>query len=192
MNRTVLIVLGVAGALGLVFALIFGIMLVTTNNTCVRYETTLQASKDVSKSQYDNFWKSVKEVAQVPSQYSGDMQKVYLGLMEGRYKGKNPLMNWIQESNPNFDASLYKQVQQVIESGRNDFKATQTDMIDKARAYKSYVKQFPTSMLASFVGKPSADFKWSDYEPVTSDETANAFETRKDKTLDVFSKGDAR
>lgn len=193
MNKTVLLVLGVLAALGVVTATVFGLMVVTTNNTCVTYEASLKAQKDVTKSNYDNFWKGVKEVAQVPSQYSKDMKETYTAIMGARYEKNNKvLMNWITEANPNFDASMYKQVQQVIESGRNDFHATQTTMIDKARAYKTYVGKFPTSFLARLAGHPGPDFKWSDYEPVTSGETEDAFQTRKDKALNVFDKGDSR
>jgi len=190
MNKTTMLVIGVVLALLCVPVLIVGAMLVSTNNQCVTQEATLNALKQQSASQYDTFWKSVKEVAQVPSQYSKDMKETYQGIMDGRYKDKNPLMNWIKESNPNFDSSMYKQVQQVIESGRNDFKDTQKQMIDGAREYKTYVGKFPTSLLAGFVGYPK--IKWEDFEPVTSDRTDGAFKTRKDEAVDVFNKGEAK
>ncbi len=184
MKKGMVIGLVLVGAF-IVFPLIVLFSLgVSTNNKCVTAEAGLVALKEQSKNQYDSFWKSVKEVAQVPNQYSKDFQKTYMGIMEGRYKDKNPLMNWIKEANPNFDASLYKQVQQVIEAGRNDFKNTQKQMIDGAREYKTYIGQFPTVIFVRFLGFPK--IKFEDYEPVTSDRTEDAFKTRKDQAVNVF------
>lgn len=192
MNKTLIVVLGVLAVVVGLPLVIGTIMCVSTNNTCVTYEANLAAVKQQSKSQYDTFWKSVKEVAQVPSQYSKDMKETYAAIMDSRYKDKNPLMNWIKEANPNFDSSMYKQVQQVIESGRNDFKDSQKQMIDSAREYKTYVQKMPTSFIAHLMGHPGPDFKWSDYEPVTSDRSEDAFATRKDEAVDVFNKGAAK
>jgi len=176
----------------MVFLAVVGIGIVTlfgtyisVNNTCLAKEATLAATKDQSKSVYDNFWKKVKEVAQVPAEYNKGMAETYSKIMDARYKNsKGVMMNWIKEANPNFDASLYVKIQQVIESGRNDFQASQKLMIDQSRDYKTYVGQIPTNIFASLAGYPKVN--WEDYAPVTSDETDNAFKTRKADAVNVF------
>ena len=181
MSKTAL----VAGAAVVVFGLVLAGTYVSVNNTCLAKEATLEATKDQSKSVYDNFWKKVKEVAQVPAEYNKGMAETYSKIMDARYKNsKGVMMNWIKKANPNFDASLYVKIQQVIESGRNDFQASQKLMIDQSRDYKTYVGQIPTSFFASLAGYPKVD--WKDFAPVTSNETDNAFETHKAAAVNVF------
>lgn len=191
MNKTVAIVLVVLAVLIGVPA-VFGIgFYVSTSNTCVQKEATLVATKDQSKSVYDNFWKKVKEVAQVPEEYNKNMKETYTAIMNARYQNStNLMMNWIKEANPAFDASIYKQVQQVIESGRNDFQDSQKQMIDQVRDYKTYIGQMPASFFVRMAGYPK--IKWEDFEVLTSDRTDSAFKTHKDAAVDVFSKGDAK
>lgn len=191
MNRNLIIALAVIGVLFFGTIGIFGIGYVSINNTCVAKEATLTATKDNSKSVYDNFWKKVKEVAQVPAEYQKGMQQTYAAIMTGRYENsQHVMMNWIKEANPSFDSSMYKQVQQVIESGRNDFQASQMQMVDQVRDYKTYVGQMPTSFFARLAGYPK--IKWEDFEVLTSDRTDDAFKTHKDAAVNVFDHSDAK
>ena len=191
MNRTLLIVLGICGFLFVGSLAIVAIGYVSVNNTCVAKEATLTATKDNSKSVYDNFWKKVKEVAQVPAEYQNGMKETYAAIMDARYKNSSKvMMNWIKEANPNFDSSMFVRVQQVIESGRNDFQDSQKQMIDQVRDYKTYVGQMPTSFFAHLAGYPK--IKWEDFEVLTSDRTDDAFKTHKDEAVDVFNKGAAK
>jgi len=191
MNRTLVLIFAGIFGIGLLGLIVLAGSYVSINNTCVAKEASLAASKDNSKTVYDNFWKKVKEVGQVPAQYSKDMAETYSKIMDARYANTTKVaMNWIQEANPNFDPSMYKQVQQVVESSRNDFQASQKDMIDRVRDYKTYVGQMPTSFFARMAGFPKIDFK--DYEVMTSDRTDDAFKTHKDQEVDVFNSKDAK
>ena len=186
MNRSLIILIAVL-ALGALGIFVLGGEYISVHNTCVAKEASLEASKDQSKSVYDNFWKKVKEVASVPSNYSKDMAETYAKIMNARYGNSTQVaMNWIKEANPNFDSSMYKQVQEVVESGRNDFQASQKDMIDRVRDYKTYVGQLPTSFFASMGGFPKIN--WKDYEVLSSERTDNAFQTHQDDAVDPFAK----
>ena len=188
MNRTVLIILGLFAVCFVGTLAVLGIGYVSVHNTCNAKEATLMATKDQSKSVYDNFWKKVKEVAQVPAEYSKDMGDTYAKIMNARYGNSNKvMMNWIKEANPNFDSSMYTKVQQVVESGRNDFQDSQKQMIDQVRDYKTYVNSMPTSFFAGLAGYPK--IKWEDFEVLTSERTDDAFKTHKDQAVDVFGKG---
>ena len=64
-------------------------------------------------------------------EYKEAFREIYPQLIEGRYsQGDGSLMKWIQESNPNFDTSLYKDLMNSIEVERTYFAAEQKKMLD--------------------------------------------------------------
>jgi len=182
---------------------------ISWNNTGISLEETTTAQVKQNKNLYDGFWKKVKEVAQVTQEYKGDAKDLYIGLMEARYpKGENPLMKWIQESNPTLDVSVYKKIQDVIEAGRNEFMRGQQDLADKQRRYKTHLRQFPGSLYQDSFDLPTIltgemapgkdlddDGKLTvfDYPIVTSTKTETVFkEGKDDEALDVFGKKPAK
>jgi len=176
MNKTLVGVGVVTGVLGVIF--LFSI--IGVNNNCITQEATIKAQYGQNQNNYDNMWKRIKEVAQVPSMYTEDLKKVYDSAISGRYgaNGSKAMFNWIKEHNPNFDGTLYKQVQQVIESGRLSFADDQKILLDKKRGYETYLNQFPTNVIGkNLLGFPKIEL--AKYDIVTSEETTTAFETKK-------------
>lgn len=149
------------------------------NNELVSLEMGIKAQYKQNQNNYDNMWKKFKEVTQGATMYSEDLKKVYDSAIQGRYgeNGSQAMWQWLKEQNPNLDASLYKKIQVVVESGRTSFSADQTSLIDKKRVYETKIAQFPASMVASFLGFPKIDL--DEYDIVTSDKTQDAFETKK-------------
>ena len=149
------------------------------NNNCVRQENGLEAQYQANESNYSNYFNKLKETAQVPNMYVDGLRKVYGDVMKGRYgsDGSKAVMQFIQESNPSVDSSLYVQIQRVIEAGRNSFDADQRMLLDKRRTYLDTIHQFPGSMFASLLGFPKVDL--TKYDPVINDETEKAFNTHK-------------
>lgn len=163
-----------------IIATIFGV-----NNICVQQEQTVVAQYDQNRNNYDNYFKKLKETAQVPDMYVASFKKVYDGIMKGRYgaDGSKAAFQWIQENNPVFDSSIYRQIQEVIEAGRNSFEANQKSLLDKKRVYQTYLGQMPDGFFASMLGFPKIDL--TKYGIVTSEATEVIFDTKKSEPIKI-------
>lgn len=153
---------------------------ISINNTCVTMEATVKAQYKQNQNNYDNYFKTLQEAAQVPSMYMNDLKKVYDGSMSGRYgqSGSRATWQFIKEHNPTIDSSMYVKIQTIIESGRKDFENNQRMLLDKKRVYEdTFLKKFPTSFVASALGYPKIDLASMDI--VTSEETEKTFKTKK-------------
>lgn len=179
-------IVAIGVVVGLVVLLFVGIgIVVSTNNTCVVHEAGIKAQYDQNKNNYDNYFKKLMEAAQVTDAYRDDMQKLYDGVMAGRYgaNGSQAMMQWIKEHNPNVDAALYRQLQQIIEAGRNGFEADQKQLIDKKRSYEIYTASFPRNLAVSVLGFPKIDL--AKYGIVTSERTEQDFERKKSEPFKI-------
>lgn len=189
---------------GLALVLVVGFASVTGwYNSSVSLEEGIKAQYMNNKNEYDAFWKKVKEVAQVPDKYKEDFKEVLVSETEAKFGegGSNAVMQWFKDRDINFDATQYTRIQDVIESGRNDFKRAQTELLDKQRKYRTHLKTFKGKMVGSLfsfpnpVGgelAPAKDLDGDgfltvlDYPIVTSQKTEKAFAEGQDEALDVF------
>lgn len=174
---------------GLAFLVLGGVACsvgVGTYNGLITQEEGVKAQYKQNQNNYDNMWKKFREASQVSTQYTNDLKKVYDSAIQSRYgkQGSGAMMQWLKEHNPNFDAGMYKNLQQLVESGRNSFEANQKMLIDKRRAYETDLRVFPNSVLASVMGFPKIDL--DKYDIVTSGATDKAFETGKADEVKLF------
>lgn len=170
------------GVISFILISIFSIIgyIISVNNTCVTMEATIKAQYKQNQNNYDNYFKTLQEAAQVPSMYMNDLKKVYDGTMSGRYGqgGSKATWQFIKEHNPAIDSSMYVKIQTIIESGRKDFENNQKMLLDKKRVYEdTFLKKFPTSLVASALSYPKIDLASMDI--ITSDETEKVFKNKK-------------
>ena len=143
-------------------------------------EQQLKAVKENNKNILAQYGQKVKETAQVPAMYTEDLTKVVTAAIQGRYgeDGSKATWQWIKEQNPNLDPSLYKQIQQVIEAGRNDFQNGQTKLIAVKQTYQTALGSFWQGTLLRFAGYPKINL--DEYQIVSTSRADDAFEKGKE------------
>lgn len=169
-----------------VLALLFGGLFTTYvqyHDLGVQYETKLDATWKENKVVLNTYTTKVQEVAQVPGMYKKDLMQVVEATFQGRYgkDGSKAVFQFIQEKNMNLDPQMYRQIQQVIESGRNDFKTSQTTLIDVKRSYEQQLGKFWSGMWMKFAGYPKVDL--NKYQIVVLEDVDAKFESGKDSVI---------
>lgn len=135
--------------------------LISYNNSFVTLETQVKKFNKDSENHLSNYTLKVQETAQVPEMYKDGLKEVIKDTFQGRYgqDGSKAVMQWIQEQNIPFDSSLYKEIQVVISSGRDEFRISQTKKLDACGLYETKLGQFPGSMIAGMFGYPRIDLE---------------------------------
>lgn len=131
-----------------IMVLSFGIIGVSMyfayNNQDARIRAQAEAQRGKIEGVHDKMWKTLQQKAQVTNEYKDAFSEIYPALIEGRYsQGDGSMMKWIQEANPNFDTSLYKDLMQSIELNREEFRKTQERMLDILREHEVLLTTVP-------------------------------------------------
>ncbi len=160
-----------------------GITYVQYHNLGVKYESTLDATWQSNKNVLSTYTTKVQETAQVPGMYKKDLMQVVEATFQGRYgkDGSKAVFQFIQEKNMNLDPLMYRQIQQVIESGRNDFKTSQDALIDVKRSYDVQLKSFWSGLWLNIAGYPKVDL--NKYKIVVLGEVNDKFESGADSVI---------
>lgn len=145
-----------------------------------RTEQLLIAAQTDNKNILAQYGQKVMEVAQVPTMYADDVQRVTREAIEGRYgeNGSQAMFQWLQEQNPQLDPSLYKQIQQVIEAGRTNFENGQRRQIDIRRQYQTELGSFWSGIWLRIAGYPKINL--ADFDIVSTARADRAFETKQE------------
>jgi len=173
------------------FAILFTVVIFTVaslgiflyisyNNQYVRLKNQYDAQVSVDKAIHDEMKKVIFGQAKVSEKYSSDFENIYTEIMDARYKeGSGKMMQWITESNPNLDPSLYKQLMNTIESQREKFTNNQKKLISIHKELKDLIGVFPATLFLG--GKDVPELKI-----VTSAETEKVFINGKDDNANPF------
>lgn len=182
----------IAGILVILFVLIVGSLglgYLSFSNRAAGFEVDIKAAYTNNQNVYDNGYKKVTEIAQVPQMETDAMKQLYDGTMKGRYgaDGSKAMMQFIKEQNPTIDQASYRKIQQTIEIFRNEFQANQTKLISEKQEYERYLTATTSGRIYNFVGHyPRIDL--SVYDIVTSDRTESAFKTKRDEAINLTGK----
>ena len=125
-------------------------------DTAVKLENTTKAQVESNKNVYDTMWKTIQEVAQVPSQYKDDFKDLVVTETEAKFGpgGSKAMMQWFQERELRLPPEMYTKVQTVIEAKRSEFMRGQEMLVDKQRRYRDHLESFTGSFWASYSGHP--------------------------------------
>ncbi len=125
-------------------AIILVAMYFSFNNREVALRKEAEAQEGKITSVHDTMWKIIKEKAGVAEKYRETFEKIYPELISGRYRDSgSATMKWIQESNPDFDTSLYNSLMQSIEVQRVSFSNAQQRMLDIIRERETLINSMP-------------------------------------------------
>lgn len=177
-TKSILIGLGLFIA---AIAIIFTMIGVSANNQEEVLKSKITAQKEVCEAYYDKLWKVISQKAQVADQYKVAFKEIYPALIEGRYGNEQggTLMKWIQESNPSFDVSLYKDLMSSIEAERAGFFMEQKYLTDLNNQHRIIRNTWPKSM---FIGnRPDIQIVI-----VSSAATKKVMETGQENDIDIF------
>ena len=150
------------------------------NNKEITLRTQAEAQRGKVEGVHDKMWKVLQQKAQVSNEYKDAFKEIYPDLIAGRYsQGDGSLMKWIQEANPEFDTSLYKQLMQTIEVQRLQFQKSQERMLDLIREHETLCETYPGTW---FVKNKTP----IEYIIISSTKSKLTMETGVDDDVDLF------
>jgi ABC-type lipoprotein release transport system permease subunit len=175
-----LIVLGLfVGVLVAIAGAVF-MMYVSAYNYGNSAENGLEATYTNNQNILAQYGQKIQEAAQIPAMQRDDVAKVLMGAVGARYgkNGSQASMQWIHEQNPSLSPKLYEKLQQLIEAGRDEFKNSQTELIDKKRSYSTELGSFLRGTFLHMAGYPKKPL--SDYKIITTDYADESFKVGKE------------
>lgn len=178
-------ILAIFGITSFIFVTLFGIGALNFFNTSTTLMTTYEAKIDANRADFDNTWKTIRQVAQVPDKYKNDFQGVYETYMQARQggnTGRGELLSFLTEAVPQYDAQqLYVKVQTVVEAKRESWTMRQKELRDLKREHDTLLRTFPGVFYNTFVGHTELETII-----ITSTKTEEVFETRMDNDTNLF------
>lgn len=152
---------------------------VSVYNTHIDLSTKIEAKQKDNEANFDLMWKKISQVVQVSDKYKDGLKEVLNAYVEGRKKDSDQLlMDWTKEAVPQFDSSIYKQINNVIVGSRDDFYNNQKILIDLSRQHNNFIRRFPNNVFCSFMNIKPIEIK-----VVTSSKTDKVFETGKEEDI---------
>lgn len=148
----------IAGAVAALLVVTAGSVISYMNDFNRNEQQVKKFNKD-SENHLSAYTLKVQETAQIPEMYKSGLKEIIKDTFQGRYgaDGSKAVVQWIQEQNIQFDSSLYKEIQVVISSGRDEFRISQTKKLDACAIYETKLNQFPGSLVAGIFGFPRID-----------------------------------
>jgi hypothetical protein len=164
----------------LIILLVAATSYIGANNYGARIEAQLNAEYDNNMQILAQGQQKVMEAAQVPAMYKDDFKEIISADVQGRYgkDGSKATFQWLKEHDVALDSAMYKKVQQLIESYRDEFKNSQTKMIDVRRQYEAEQGLLWRGMWLRIAGFPKVDM--SKFKPIVTDAVQEIYKNGKE------------
>jgi len=172
----VVILVSVLAVIALIIAM--GIMyVISSNNTANGFEQQLKAQKSANENALAQYGQKIQEAVQVPGMMRDDLVKVAKEAMQGRYgeNGSQAVFQMLREHNPTLDPGVYTKLQQLIESGRDEFKLRQDRLLDIKRSYETALGNWPQGVVMRMLGYPRLNL--AEFDIVSTGRAQEAFRT---------------
>lgn len=181
--KTILLIL--AGTIPLIAIIAVG-SYISSANYGNSIETSIKATYENNQNILSQYGEKIVEAAQVPDMYREDVVKVTASAISGRYgaTGSKAVFQMIKEQNPQLDSKLYVQIQEIIESGRNNFQSAQSELIDKRRQYEASLGFVWSGFWLRLAGYPKTDMS-KNYLPVNTDRATAIFKSGVDTPIKI-------
>lgn len=147
------------------------------NNEEKTLRNKAEAEIGVLEASVDNCWKKIVQVSKASEKYEQAFKESYTEIFNARYDDNNPLMNWIKEDNPKLDSSIYKKIQDVIDSERDNVLNQQATVLDVIREHKTLCETWPGNWFID--NKSEIEFK-----VISSTRTKEIMKTGVDDNID--------
>lgn len=147
------------------------------NNEEKTLRNKAEAEIGVLEASVDNCWKKIVQVSKASEKYEQAFKESYTDIFNARYDDNNPLMNWIKEDNPKLDSSIYKKIQDVIDSERDNVLSHQATVLDVIREHKTLCETWPGNWFID--NKSEIEFK-----VISSTRTKEIMKTGVDDNID--------
>lgn len=180
------------GTIVVVIILIFSVLVsaIGWSRQEVVLRHTIEQKQIDNKSEFDNMWKQISQVAQVADKDRATLMDVFTEYASARtgQKDQGSLMKWVQEAVPNISpmTDTYKTLMNTITSTRNRWAMRQKELLDLKREHDILID--PGNFPAGWVLSAFMDRKPIEVEIVTSTRTEKSFETGMDDSISVFGK----
>jgi len=165
-------------------AIVVGLSGVSVYNSQANLKNNYEMKVKSNQAEFDNMWKKITQVAQVPEAQKEAFKEVYSSYASARTsEGQGKMMAWIQEAVPNYNGEIYAQLMNIITASRDGWTMRQNELVDFARVYNANLVVFPKNKFLKFFG-----FEKIEPNVITSTRTDEAFKTGKDDDVDLFKK----
>lgn len=153
---------------------------ISAHNTANNFETRIEALHRERQSALATYSQKIAEAAQVPEMMRDDIVKVAQAAISGRYGegGSKAVFQAIQESNPQVPEAIYVKLQQIVESGRDEFRRCESALTDTLRGYDRARGSFWQGKWIAFAGFPRIDL--TKYGVITTEAVDQVFKAGRE------------
>lgn len=118
---------------------------VTTYNKAISYENQFQAQLANREMMHDNMFKTISEKFSTAKLERETVSKMIDAVAQGRQGGA--IFKSVQETNPTFDQSLFREVMATIEGKRNEFTRSQQTLAQLQKEHNDLLTHLFSSLI---------------------------------------------